>query len=104
MAARLQAMAASRKPMVTDGPALVAATLAPRVKMPAPMTTATPKTVRSRAERFRLSLWLGSSVSCIDCSTDLVRNSCVIAWLPSLGHRMVPDGNRVVLAAHVDAL
>ncbi len=61
--------------MVTDGPALVAATLAPRVKMPAPMTTATPKTVRSRAERLRLSLWPGSSASCSDCSTDLVRNS-----------------------------
>jgi len=34
---------------------VVAATRAVRVKMPAPMTTATPKIVRSQADRLRLS-------------------------------------------------
>ena len=72
MAASPQAMAAIRNRSDTAGPALVAATLAPKVKMPAPMTTATPKTVRSRALRLRRSACPGSSVSEIDCSTLLV--------------------------------
>jgi hypothetical protein len=49
--------------------------LAVRVKMPAPMTTATPKTVRSQAVRSLRSLVSGSSVSAIDCSIDLVRHN-----------------------------
>ena len=66
------------KAMDTAGPAVVAATRAVRVKMPAPMTTATPKTVRSQADSVRLSLWPGSSVSWIDCSTDFVRQILLI--------------------------
>src|ERR1700712_534525 len=73
MAASPQATAAMMKEMETAGPAVVAAARAVSVKMPAPITTATPKTVRSNAERLRLSLWPGSSVSLLDCSTDFVR-------------------------------
>src|ERR1700712_2940465 len=73
MAASPQATAAMMKEMETAGPAVVAAARAVSVKMPAPITTATPKTVRSNAESERLSLWPGSSVSLMDCSTDFVR-------------------------------
>ena len=43
------------------------------VKMPAPITTDTPKTIRSHQVRSLRSLVPGSSVSAIDCSTDFVR-------------------------------
>ena len=56
-----------------DGPAIWCATRPVRVKMPAPITTPTPKTVRSSAVRDFLSWYSGSSVSAIDCSTVLVR-------------------------------
>src|SRR5664279_1719570 len=79
MAASPQATAEMTKAIDTDGPAVVAATRAVRVKMPAPMTTATPKIVRSQADRVRLSLCPGSSVSWIDCSTDFVRHNPLIA-------------------------
>ncbi len=45
------------------------------VKIPAPMTTATPKTVRSHAVSSLRSLVSGSSVSAIDCSIDFVRHN-----------------------------
>ena len=55
------------------GPELVAATVPVMTKMPAPMMTPTPKTIRSRVPRLFLSLCSGSSVSRIDRSTDFVR-------------------------------
>ena len=56
------------------GPVMLPAVEAVMVKMPAPITTDTPKTVRSHQFRSLRSLVLGSSVSAIDCSTDLVRH------------------------------
>ena len=56
------------------GPVMLPAVDAVIVKMPAPITTDTPKTVRShqfKSLRRRVS---GSSVSAIDCSTDFVRH------------------------------
>ena len=41
--------------------------------MPAPTTTATPNTMRSQVPRSLRSFVSGSSVSAIDCSTDLTR-------------------------------
>ena len=55
------------------GPVMLPAVDAVTVKMPAPTTTETPKTVRSHQVRSLRSRVLGSSVSAIDCSTDLVR-------------------------------
>ena len=52
-------MAARTKASETDGPATFPAVRAVRVKMPAPMTTATPKTVRSQAVRSLRSLVSG---------------------------------------------
>src|SRR5512139_3673426 len=60
------------------GPVRLAAVEAVIVKMPAPITTDTPKTVRSRQLRSRRSLVSGSSVSAIDCSTVLVRLLLVV--------------------------
>jgi hypothetical protein len=85
------------KPMDTLGPAVVAAARAVRVKMPAPITTATPKIVRSHADSVRLSLWPGSSVSFIDCSTDLVRQAVAMAGPLPLVRRPgkgCPNSNR----------
>ena len=79
MAASPQAIAARMNEITTAGPALSAACLPVSTKMPVPMMTPTPKTVRSQADRLFLSLCSGSSVSLIDCSTDLVRNSCMSA-------------------------
>src|SRR5271165_5869326 len=56
------------------GPVRLPAVDAVIVKMPAPITTDTPKTVRSHQVRSLRSRLSGSSVSCIDCSTDFVRN------------------------------
>ncbi|SKY04269.1 Uncharacterised protein [Mycobacteroides abscessus subsp. abscessus] len=65
------------------GPALSPAVDTVIVKMPAPITTETPKTSRSRHVRSLRSLWSGSSVSAIDCSTDLVRvNALAISGSP----------------------
>lgn len=57
------------------GPVTLAAVDAVTVKIPAPITTETPKTVRSHHVRSLRSLVSGSSVSAIDCSTDLVRHN-----------------------------
>ncbi len=57
-------------------------------KMPAPTTTETPKTVRSHHVRFLRSRVPGSSVSRMDCSTDLVRHLeviCMFLLIPRLG-------------------
>src|SRR6478672_12661189 len=70
-------MAAITNAADTAGPATFPAVRAVSVKIPAPMTTATPKTVRSHAVRSLRSLVSGSSVSRIDCSIDLVRNNPV---------------------------
>ena len=48
-----------------------------RVKMPAPMMTPMPKTVRSSAVRRFLSWYSGSSVSAIDCSIVFFRNRLI---------------------------
>src|ERR1044072_3003505 len=76
-AASAHAIAASTNATDTEGPEKSPAVRAVSVKMPAPITTATPKTVRSQALRFFLSLVPGSSVSAIDCSTDFVRHKPV---------------------------
>ncbi len=87
MAASPQATAEITNAIDTAGPAVVAATRAVSVKMPAPITTATPKIVRSQADSVRLSLCPGSSVSWMDCSTDLVRNKSLMVNLSSAGGR-----------------
>jgi hypothetical protein len=56
------------------GPVMLPAVDAVIVKIPAPMTTETPKTVRSHHVRSLRSRVSGSSVSAIDCSTDFVRH------------------------------
>src|SRR5687768_16878618 len=61
--------------IVIAGPELVLATVPVTTKMPAPMITPTPKMTRSRTPRFFFSRCSGSSVSAMDCSTDLVRNT-----------------------------
>src|SRR5271166_6027492 len=55
------------------GPVMSPAVDAVTVKMPAPITTETPKTARCHQLRSLRSWAPGSSVSAIDCSTDLVR-------------------------------
>src|SRR5688572_2165867 len=57
----------------TAGPDWVCATTPVTTKMPAPMMTPTPKTVRSSPDRLFLSRCSGSSVSRIESSTDLTR-------------------------------
>ena len=59
--------------IATAGPAVVLATSPVSTKMPVPMITPTPKTVRSSAERFFLSRCSGSSVSRMESSTDFTR-------------------------------
>src|SRR5690349_698653 len=63
------------KERASAGPANSLAALPVSTKRPPPMVTPTPKTMRSRAPRFFFSRCSGSSVSRIDCSTDLVRVS-----------------------------
>ena len=70
-------MAATAKLMTIAGPATSCAARPVSVKMPAPMTTPMPKTVRSRALSDFLSRNSGSSVSAIDCSTDFVRRTLI---------------------------
>ena len=69
------------------GPVTLAKVLAVTVKMPAPITTATPKTVRSHQLRSLRSLVATSSVSRMDCSTDFVR-------LPKIGMGGLPSAVR----------
>ena len=52
--------------------------LAVTVKMPAPITTATPNTTRSHQVNSLRSRVSASSVSAIDCSTDFVRHRFAI--------------------------
>ncbi len=66
-------MPAKTNASATEGPEMSPAVRAVSVKIPAPIITATPKTIRSQAPRFRRSRVSGSSVSAIDCSTDFVR-------------------------------
>src|SRR5829696_241004 len=61
-----------------DGPAYSLAAAPVSVKMPAPMMTPMPNTVRSRALRVFFSLWSASSADAIDASTDLVRNTLML--------------------------
>src|SRR6188472_2913227 len=61
--------------MEMAGPVMPPAVDAVMVKMPAPITTDTPKTVRSHQFRSLCNRVDGSSVSAIDCSTDLVRQA-----------------------------
>src|SRR3954462_12073657 len=82
MAASPQTMPAITKLIATAGPESVLATSPVSTKMPVPMITPTPKTVRSRAERFFLSWWSGSSVSRIDSSTLLTRALLVATGTP----------------------
>ncbi len=60
------------------GPAIVPAARPVRVKMPAPITTPMPNTVRSSAVRLFFSRYSGSSVSARDCSMLLVRRTLMI--------------------------
>src|SRR3954447_18679126 len=73
--------------MGTAGPAAVLATTPVSTKIPVPMITPTPKTVRSRAERFFLSWWSGSSVSRIDSSTLFTRALFGATSIPSSSGR-----------------
>ena len=59
--------------MTMAGPAIVCAARPVTVKMPAPMMTPMPKTVRSSADRFFFSWNSEASESAIDASIDLVR-------------------------------
>ena len=61
-------MAATTKLITTAGPATSCAARPVSVKMPAPMTTPTPKTVRSSADNDLRSRNSGSSVSAIDAA------------------------------------
>ena len=68
-------IAAITKDNAIAGPVILPAVEAVMVKMPAPITTDTPKTVRSHQFRSLCNRVDGSSVSAIDCSTDLVRQA-----------------------------
>lgn len=65
--------AAIKNEIQMAGPVILPAVDAVTVKIPAPITTETPNTVRCHQLRFLRSRVPGSSVSAIDCSTDLVR-------------------------------
>ena len=73
MAASAHAIAATTKLTTMAGPATSWAARPVSVKMPAPITTPTPKIVRSSADSDLRSWNSGSSVSAIDRSTDFVR-------------------------------
>lgn len=68
--------------MEIAGPVRLPAVEAVMVKMPAPMTTETPKTVRIPPVQVLRSRVPGLSVSAIDCLTDFVRHRPVIFSLP----------------------
>ena len=70
-------MAATMKLMTIAGPATSWAARPVSVKMPAPITTPIPNTVRSSALSDFLRRNSGSSVSAIDCSTDFVRRTLI---------------------------
>src|SRR3954452_1131597 len=87
MAASPQTTPAITKEIATAGPASVFATSPVSTKMPVPMMTPTPKTVRSSAERCLRSWSSGSSVSRMESSTDLIRRA--VATASSLGWRVI---------------
>src|SRR4051794_7214648 len=89
-------MAAMTNEIATAGPVTSPATRAVMVKIPAPMRTATPNTMRSRVPSSRRSLVSGSSVSAMDCSTDLVRKSPLCGWVDVMGTPEGPTGPSVV--------
>src|ERR1700744_5787298 len=66
----------------TAGPVTSPVVDAVTVKMPAPITTATPNTARSRQVSSLRSRVSGSSVSAIDCSIDLMRHRLAIPTQP----------------------
>src|SRR6476659_618034 len=59
------------KPMVTDGPALLAAAAAVRTNRPAPMIAPMPRPIRSKGPSVRLRPWWPSA-SARSCVTDLI--------------------------------
>ncbi|VXB93649.1 hypothetical protein PSCLAVI8L_220020 [Pseudoclavibacter sp. 8L] len=73
MIARPHVTAARRKPIVIEGPALLAAAFAPTEKMPAPTATATPMMARSHTPRERLSDRPSECESASDASMLFVR-------------------------------
>src|SRR3954451_11593864 len=62
------------KPIVTEGPALLAAAAAVRTNRPAPMMAPMPRPTRSNAPSVRLRPWWPSA-SARSCVTDLIANS-----------------------------
>jgi hypothetical protein len=64
------------------GPLMLPAVVAVTVKMPAPTTTDTPKIVKSHQVKSLRNRVPGSSVSAIDCSTDLVRHLVITVLSP----------------------
>src|SRR4051812_24353884 len=76
--------------MATAGPESVLATSPVSTKMPVPMMTPTPKTVRSSAERCLRSWCSGSSVSRMESSTDLIRR-----WPAATASLHSWDGDRL---------
>src|SRR5829696_3460249 len=70
------------KDRATAGPAVVLATTPVSTKMPVPMITPTPNTVRSSPDRCLLSRCSGSSVSRMESSTDLIRRIVATASSP----------------------
>ena len=75
MAAKPLAAAAITNDTEIAGPVILPAVDAVIVKIPTPITTETPKTVRSHHVRSLRNRRFGSSVSAIDCSTGLIRHS-----------------------------
>lgn len=75
MAAKPLVTAAIRNDTEIADPVILPAVDAARVKIPTPITTETPKTVRSQDVRSLRNRQFGSSVSAIDCSTALIRHS-----------------------------
>jgi len=67
-------MPAATNERAIAGPAIVPAALPVRTKIPVPMITPIPITVRSIGPSARRSRRSGSSVSAIDCSTVFVRS------------------------------
>src|SRR5687768_9189872 len=88
-------MPASTNDSDTAGPALVAAAIPVSTKMPVPMMTPIPNTVRSQADRSFLSWCSDSSVSLIDCSIDLVHSTPMSPSPPSPLVRLGPLPARI---------
>src|SRR5688572_11915488 len=74
----------------TAGPDWVCATTPVTTKIPAPMITPTPNTVRSSPDRLFLSRCSGSSVSRIESSTDFTLRVPAATASPIRRYRLVP--------------